>query len=56
MTIFHEIGIFSNFLFLEVVKLVYLINSQYTAANVGIFGNVWAHTSQYLPLLFNPWF
>ncbi len=36
MTIFDEFGIFSTFLFLEVVKLAYLINSRYTAANVGI--------------------
>ncbi len=40
MTIFDEFAIFSNFLFLEVVTLAYVINSQSIAANVGIFGNV----------------
>ncbi len=45
MTIFDEFGFFSNFLFLEVVRLADLIKSQYTAAKVGIFGNVWALTS-----------
>ncbi len=40
MTIFDEFGIFSILLFLEVVTLAYLINSQFVAANVGIFGNV----------------
>ncbi len=40
MTIFDEFEIFSKFLFLEVVTLAYLINSQYTAANVGIFDKV----------------
>ncbi len=40
MTIFDEFEIFSNFLFLKVVTMAYLINSPYTAANVGIFGNV----------------
>ncbi len=59
MTIFDELGIFSNFLFLEVVTLAYLINSQYTAANVCIFGNVGVHTSQHPPFYsisgFNSW-
>ncbi len=55
MTIFDEFWIFRNFLFLEVVKLAYLIKSQYTAANVSIFGNVWVRTSQHLSLLINPW-
>ncbi len=40
MTIFDEFGIFSNFLFLEVVTLIYLIDNQPVVANVGIFGNV----------------
>ncbi len=40
MTIFDEFEIFSIFSFLEVVTLAYLINSQSTAANVRIFGNV----------------
>ncbi len=40
MTIFDEFGIFGNFLFLDVVTLAYLINSESTVANVGIFGNV----------------
>ncbi len=55
MTIFDGFGIFSNFLFLEIVTLAYLINSQLVAANVGIFGNVWACTSEHLPSSFNPW-
>ncbi len=40
MTIIDEFEIFSNVLFLEVVTLAYLINSQLIAANLGIFGNV----------------
>ncbi len=40
MTIFDEFGIFSISLFLEVVTLAYLINSESTTANVGIFGDV----------------
>ncbi len=54
MTIIDEFGIFSIF-FLEVVTLAYLINSQSVAANVDIFGNVSACTSQHLPSSFNPW-
>ncbi len=55
MTIIDEFGIFSNFLFLEMVTLAYLINRQSVAANVGIFGDTWACTSQHLPMTFNPW-
>ncbi len=40
MTIFNESGSFGNFLFWEVVKLAYLINREFAAANVGIFDNV----------------
>ncbi len=55
MTIFDVFVIYSNFLFLEVVTLAYFINRQSTAANVSIFGNVTAHTSQHPPLSFNHW-
>ncbi len=44
-------GTHTGFLFLEVVTLAYLINSESTLDNVGIFGNVWARTSQRIPCL-----
>ncbi len=45
-----NVEVLATFLFLEVLTLAYHINSQSTAANVGIFGNVWARTSLHLPL------
>ncbi len=47
MIIFDEFGIFTNFLFLEVVTLAYLINNQSVADNVGILRYFWLCLSVY---------